>query len=268
MHSVLDPWGEDDPIVDQALSGTFDENETLQLWAFLASRASAGTVILDVGAYAGLFSLLAIKCNPLIRVAAFEATSVTYGRLVSNIILNAAETVICAGHVAAWRETTSLSFPHAYGVYTMSPGESALGGVVDHEEVVSAIKLDDLIASEKAPGAFGSISLGISKPRIFAMKIDVEGAEDGVLAGCSEILRQQRPFIVCELLTTDAVTRVEHQLKEFSYRLSQIGAERNYLLYPEEEETSFFADYKAYQASEGLNWTLKGHRQHMMRAPA
>lgn len=254
MHSVVDPWGEDDPLIAEAMAGGFDEVETLGLWSYLVSTAGEGDLFLDVGSYAGLFSLLAARQNGAIKVAAYEASSVTYGRLVSNIILNGVETQVCAGHMAAWDSDTVLRFPHRYGIYSMCPGESAVGDTdVDHEEQVFASRLDDLLKDgREIPGAFGSRALGITGfRRVVGIKIDVEGAEARVIKGALGLLARHSPVILCEILHNDRVAEMEAILGEVGYKVSRIGDERNYILCRTDSLAALRGGYEAWVGKVG-----------------
>lgn len=271
MESILDSWGEDDPIVASAVEGEFDENQMLSYWAYLARSAQPGDLFLDVGSYAGLFSLLASRMNNAIRVAAFEAATVTYARLIRNVILNKLETVICSGHFAAWHETGTLDLRHRYGVYSMCPGESAVqpGAEIDHSECVPSMALDQLIAKDgPLPGAFGSLSLGLKTvDSVAAIKIDVEGAEANVLAGAVRIIESCRPHILCELLTEESVERTKAFLEGFNYGVVSIGDERNYHLVPLEKKLAFDAGYKAWMVANGGVMKLSANRALQLRLP-
>lgn len=247
MQSVIDSWGEDDPIISQLVAGTFDENETLLLWAYLASTATPGDIVVDVGAYAGLFSFVALAQNPKIRAIAFEPASATYGRLVSNIILNKFDTRVCAAHLATWSEEALLELPHRYGLYSMCPGETILADTdVDFVEKVSSVPLDCLIDNANSkPGALGSIALGVGPVKgIRAIKIDVEGAELSVLHGAVNILNTYKPVVICELLNDIAVENVSKFLSEMNIGLTRIGSERNFIACAQEKMTELLSGFE------------------------
>lgn len=62
-------------------------------------------------------------------------------------------------------------------------GHSQTGGVSE-VQTVAALRLDTLLASARAPDL---------------VKIDVEGAEHGVLLGAERVLTECRPLVVCEV---------------------------------------------------------------------
>lgn len=264
LETVSDPWGEDDPLVADCLAGKFDENISLSFWLYLASKVDGDTLFIDVGSYAGIYSLLAAKKSPLCRILALEAASVTYGRLVRNIILNSVETTVCAAHFAAWETAKVLNFTHRYGIYSMCPGDSAVGDAeIDHTESVFSIALDQLLGvQQEYPGAIGSRSLGIKAyDRIAAIKIDVEGAELNVLRGAVGILERQRPVIICEVLTAEARTAVEDFVSKFKYVVEPLGAERNVLLVPTEQVDALKVDFEAWRSRQTNELVVTAQRK-------
>jgi hypothetical protein len=58
VESFINPWGEDDPITAQIHAGTFDEPHTLNFWCSLVANAPANSLVIDVGSFTGLFSLV------------------------------------------------------------------------------------------------------------------------------------------------------------------------------------------------------------------
>ena len=118
-------WGCDDPITAQICDGEFDEQESLRLWAFAVSSAPANATVLDVGAFAGLYSLVAAKIRPDVKAIAFEPSTMTYGRLARNVLWNKLDTRVVAANLAVSDEAATISLPHAFGLYTLFP-ESGL----------------------------------------------------------------------------------------------------------------------------------------------
>ncbi|WP_197093179.1 FkbM family methyltransferase [Methylobacterium aquaticum] len=247
MESVIDSWGEDDPIVKMCIDGTFDENQSLAIWSYLVQTANVGELFLDVGSYSGLFSLLGAKLNSMPQFVMFEASRVTYGRAIRNLVLNSIEQHICAANFAVWSEETIVDLPHRYGIYSMCPGESAEfdPSQADHVERSLAIPLDILLRIDRdLPGSLGSKALGVKAfSRIVAIKIDVEGVEEKVLSGAIQILRNQRPIIICEILDDITKDKITETLTNFSYLVRKIADERNFLLLPLERVEQFDREF-------------------------
>ncbi|MET0371910.1 MAG: FkbM family methyltransferase [Sphingobium sp.] len=269
MHCVVNEWSEDDPIVRQVLDDQFDEDESLAIWYYLARQAQNGSLMIDVGAYAGLYSLVAAIANAEIRVAAFEAAAVTYGRLVANIMLNGMEGRICGAHLAAWDREAAVRLPHRYGIYSMCPGESAtFDQPVDHIEHLFGIPLDSVLkGAPDTRGSFASKSLGVtSAERVAAVKIDVGGAEERVIDGAREIMARDRCFILCEILSASRLEALTAKAAALDYRVDRVGEERNYLLSPTERYDNFLLGYQAWIAALPGRLHLTGSRVHQIEA--
>lgn len=146
-----------------------------------------GTVLYDVGASIGLFSLYAAlqrRC----RIFAFEAEAQNYATLELNHYLN-------RDRLAEPLTTFNLAIADATGIgriHTRTHGAGEHGKVLDravaqdtresfdvaHVQTVLKMPLDRLIAECDLP-----------PPQM--LKIDVDGAEGAVLAGAATTLRQR-----------------------------------------------------------------------------
>lgn len=142
--------------------------ERRQLEAFV-SRLERGMTVWDVGANVGLYSLPSARAvGPDGAVYAFEpvARNVTYLR--RHAALNALENIHVVQAAVGDRTRTVRMAPGA------SPSEARVAG--DGKWEVAAVALDEWRRESGSP-----------LPDL--MKIDVEGAEDAVLAGSMETLR-------------------------------------------------------------------------------
>jgi FkbM family methyltransferase len=140
------------------------------LTAFVSERLSAGDGFIDVGANIGYFSALAARrVGPTGKVLAIEASPAVFASLTETIRLNDfAEAIRPLNKAAA---ATHESIPvyagpgHNIGLTTTVQTRG-----FEPQSFVEALPLDDLLTHEELRAA-----------RL--VKIDVEGAEDGVLAG-------------------------------------------------------------------------------------
>jgi FkbM family methyltransferase len=201
----------DDFVAQHYFWGGPDAYEPLsvRLWAALAVT-SAG--IVDVGAYTGLYSLIAAKRNRKAKVFAFEALDRVFFRLKVNQAVNVLPN-IRAFNVAV-TETDGTVDLHIYsGESILVTGSSLVAGVTDrqvHEiRAVSSVRLDSLVA-------VGTL------PRIDLMKVDAEGAEHQVLRGAMGAIARHKPDILCELLPTAAIAEIDSALTQLGYRYIQI----------------------------------------------
>jgi len=165
------------------------DDESKRLWACNAQKVPASGGILDIGAFHGDFALLARAVNPHAAIYAFEPNPYTLPALrptceKGNIVLlevAVAETCGSLPFVCAGEESTIVE-----------PVASSNGtNQVSH---VEAITLDSWTAKA-----------GVSPSLV---KIDVEGAEAGILRGAQRVLHEHHPIILCEVLTDAAGNEV------------------------------------------------------------
>ena len=142
------------------------------LTAWLRSNLPRGSVVVDVGANVGYFTLLTSRLvGPEGRVISVEALPSTVRHLEANVELNGMPNVEVKpfalgdreGHVEAFRaESTNV-------------GASSVGSGTHSEGWVPMMKLDDAVTMRDAQ-------------RVGFIKIDVEGAEEAVLSGARQTL--------------------------------------------------------------------------------
>jgi FkbM family methyltransferase len=213
-----------DAVSDELWEGVFEPNER----AFLERALAPGMIVLDVGAHAGLYSLIASKrVGPSGRVIAFEPSPRERERLRQHLRLNRCRNVTVepvavgdgAGEgelfVFAGRTTGCNSFHLASG-----QGATPVR--------VPIRSLDDYLDET-------------SLPRADFVKMDIEGGELAALRGAERLFRVMRPTLVCEIHDRrtapwgyrardiiDLVERWEYQwfLPEDEGRLSPIGTDQ------------------------------------------
>ncbi|MGH9141771.1 MAG: FkbM family methyltransferase [Vicinamibacterales bacterium] len=133
--------------------------------------------ILDCGANMGLASLFFRRVYPQARITAFEADPALFAMLETNLRANGAADVECR-HAALWTSTGTLTF-HCEGSDSGMIG--GLPGAVDgRATTVPSLRLRDVLAGEP----------------IDLLKLDIEGAEDAVLADCETLLHQVKAIVM------------------------------------------------------------------------
>jgi FkbM family methyltransferase len=161
-------------------AGEFEPHVTAQ---FLA-RVRPGQAVLDVGANAGYFTVLAGRAvGAAGTVYAFEPYAANVALVHANVRLNALTNVRVFPFALAERWDCFS----AYAVDT-NAGLLAYDGdalALPARDVVFSARLDDLLAAA---------------PRVDVIKIDVEGFEHRALAGGAGIIARHRPLIFTELL--------------------------------------------------------------------
>jgi FkbM family methyltransferase len=201
--------------------GNYEVAET----EFCLKQIAPGMTAFDVGANIGLYTLLFAKCaGPAGRVHAFEPEPRNFRRLQINLALNGCENVTAnplavaanSGPVTlhvypaafhAWHSLTRAAMPDPD-----RPGETISP---EREAQVQAASLDDYCAAR-------------SIARIDYLKIDVEGAEVGVLAGARGLLeREAVGLIQFEALPGAGAgpSEVFALLREHGFHIRAIGPE-------------------------------------------
>lgn len=158
--------------------------------AFFRSRLRPGSVVLDIGANIGWFSLVAAKhIGSHGVVHAFEPRPVTSRMLHRTVADNRLQDIIHVWEYALDDQSSELELTWQTG--TDNPGGSHLNPTVEANGLgydkdvakVTGCRLDDLLP-DVAPDV---------------VKIDVEGAEPRVIAGARRALARKRPVVLSEL---------------------------------------------------------------------
>jgi FkbM family methyltransferase len=151
----------------------------------LAIATTQGSVVYDVGANVGIYSLLAsLQVGPTGMVYAFEPQERNLQYLHRHMKLNHVQNCIifetAVGNTEATRRFSAASWDFSMG--RLSP---------QGEILVPSTTLDSCIYGEK----------GLRPPNI--LKIDVEGAEFEVLEGASRTLTEFHPKVFLEIHGTE-----------------------------------------------------------------
>lgn len=171
VHGVRLQSDGDRVVANWLRDGTF-EPESVALW--LAAVRDGG-VALDVGAYTGLYTLLAAKAGA--RAVAYEPNAVVFARLLRNVQANDVTADCRNVAVSDKRERRAL--------WTRADMTSA--GRFRKREGDTAQRVDCVTLEHPR--------------RVVAIKIDVEGAELAVLRGADALLARDRPVVIAEALT-------------------------------------------------------------------
>jgi FkbM family methyltransferase len=172
-----------------------------------------GDVLWDVGANIGSYSLIAASLGrEAAQVVAVEPAFANFGALSDNVLLNRFQDVVVPIPVLLGERT---------GLVTIGYHDAA-AGAAEHELggkglPTLAYRFDDLVET-----------MGLPAPTL--LKIDVDGAEAGVLAGAAETLRQpelRSVLIEIERGGGDAVVAALAEAGlELAERIDERGGER------------------------------------------
>jgi len=162
------------------------EPETVPSFFALSARA---TVVLDVGAYVGFYTLLAAQASAAARVYAFEPHPDVFQRLLLNVALNGLPNIECVQAAVGATDGTADFFHVPQGLPTSS--SLSLDFMRPHGELhrrTVPLLTMDRFARERG------------LPPVGLVKIDTESTEPAVLEGMMDILRKDRPPLICEVL--------------------------------------------------------------------
>jgi len=164
------------------------------------------TVLYDVGAHIGFFSLPAARIAA--RVIAFEPDPENAERLRAHVVRNRLDHKIEVVETALWSRTTpSITFrtgiPRSRGGVAGEKHQPVLakGSVIQ----VRATKLDNFVS--------GSI------PAPHIIKVDVEGAASEILIGALETIQASWPTLIIEIHTCHEHHEVLQLLEPLAYEL-------------------------------------------------
>ena len=197
LHDVIARdihWGEGKPL---------GAAERIKL-AWLERLSKNADLFLDIGAYAGICSLIAARSNPRLKAVAYEIVPENYLLLVRNIVENDLVGRIDARLRGLGERESVIKLPAGFGgasyMSSISLGSDFATGVS-----IPVVPLDD--------------DLRIGREQVL-IKIDVEGFEDQVLRGARGVVQKCRPDIICEILpgADESSKSISEMLGPMGYR--------------------------------------------------
>lgn len=151
-----------------------------EMTAMAIEKIQPGWHILDVGAHIGYYTLLfGTQSGPQGMVAAFEPAMDAFKALNTNIDLNGMKNI----------RTFRLALSDHRGHVVMKPenrGQMSTDEDGDAETTAEMIPFDEFWPT-------------LQWPKVDLVKIDVEGAELGVLSGMEDLLQKYHPHLFVEI---------------------------------------------------------------------
>jgi FkbM family methyltransferase len=150
---------------------------------WLERMVGRATVLYDIGANVGAFTLIAARREPSATVVAFEPGYASFAHLCENIVGNGCQHNVIPIQLPLWSETALVTMRYR----SLAPGQSrhsvrpwrgpqrASPHAERYEQPMLGTRLDDVVRQYKLP-----------LPS--AIKLDVDGAEIDVLRGAAETL--------------------------------------------------------------------------------
>jgi len=167
-------------------------------------------VLLDIGAYTGLFSFVATAVNPSIEVHAFEIVSDAAELLRENVKRNDVEDRVIVHLEGIGAPDTSMVVP------------SGSGGSAIPSFYSSRLHFDDGVLVSFRP--LDSLIPLLPEGSRVLVKVDVEGTEVDVFRHGQELLGRFRPTILCEVLPDADGHELSALLDPIGYRFYRVGA--------------------------------------------
>jgi len=182
------------------------EPETLSVFLKLIKDSQC---FFDIGANTGIFTLIACAVNPKIKVVAFEPVPRIFARLKSNIKANGFDKRVVARNeaVSDISGQARLHVPDSELPTSASLNEDGFRGCKGSLIEVVMVTLDQICYDYGAPQV---------------VKIDVEGFEDKVLEGMTEILQHHETVLIVECNPDGPYKEVENVLRQFNYSFFHI----------------------------------------------
>ncbi len=164
-------------------------------------------LFLDIGAYSGLFALVAAAAQSKLRVMAFEIVPENHLLVMRNIVEND-----FIGRIDA--RLCGLS---------NNPGSVTIAPSMQLDRMASSVSLgSEFSAGVRIPVDTLDNVISEIDGRI-VMKIDVEGFENAVIQGGRRLFEDVKPDVICEFLPSSTDNReLDAYLTDLDYRFYQI----------------------------------------------
>lgn len=182
--------------------------------------SKSADLILDIGAYSGIYSLIGASASPTSRIFAFEPNPTMRGVLHKNVELNGFSNRIAVEEFALsdTRGSSNLTVGTDSSMAMLHPKSSSGEHPVHSDIAVKMARLDDY--------NFVANSM--------LMKVDIEGSEIAFLHGALKTITSLKPTILMEALTDIELKLQSNFLTKLGYGVpvcmgSDTGDERNYL---------------------------------------
>ena len=181
------------------------ENEALRIWKEEVTNAR---IVIDVGAYLGVYSILAAKLGAD-KVIAIEPNPNSYKQLNRNLEVNSVSNLVDVYPVAVGATMESVSL--------ITPRNRPFSSAAQIDNSPTNRKLDSWTHMEKVTMVTLDSILSNSVQKVSVIKIDAEGYERFVLEGAVQILRKSGPALIIEILSETQKDEIDNFLSGFRY---------------------------------------------------
>lgn len=196
-----------------------------EVWEALAACVESNEVFWDIGAYKGIFSVLAAHNPGVKEVHAFEPSPMNFQALQTNISLNAKDKTSVYNFALGDKREKRKFFPGPLD----NPGMSSFMPRAQEAFYADCYSADWLVFDK-----------GLSAPSL--MKVDIEGWELYFFKGAERLFLERPPrALVFEARCNEGGEIIDHTitdyLEKFGYRIRRIKRPRDIIL----ERENFFA---------------------------
>ena len=191
---------------------TWDGSYELEVQRVLQERLKPGSVLYDVGANIGFYSLLAARLGA--QVFAFEPDVHNAESLARHARLNSFGAKIEVIRAAVFSTSGFVALEPAGSA--RGHGNAHVGTNTQHSNPtvhVPCTTLDDFAREHIVPDT---------------IKIDVEGAESNVLEGAEKLFTHYRPHLICEVHDPANASFIEPWLKTRGYELRWLDTNNSF----------------------------------------
>lgn len=187
--------------------------------------ATGSDLVVDIGAYTGIFTLVAAKASNTARIRGFEIIPANYLAAQANLIANNLVGDRVTMHLAGiGQAVTEITVPTGEGGSAL-PDFYSSGMTFGAGVSVPMTTLDELVDD-------------VSDPQRVLLKIDVEGEEGSIIRNGMGFLRKFVPVILCEVLRTKAdLESLNTCLQELDYEfylVTDFGLKRQSTIHGDE----------------------------------
>ena len=203
-------------------SGIFGnfEGETLRLWYEISKEVNG--LVLDAGAFSGIYSLVAASANKQSSIVAFEPHPNNFDLLCKNIQINEFSN-ITSDNRAISNKTGKVVFYNYSEDGDNPPGFTLINHrYVDPQSSTlscAAISFKEYLESNH-------------KEQILSLvKLDIERAELIVLRDGIERIQKDQTIIFCEILDRESIFKIHSLFKKIDYVFININDHKKRLIY-------------------------------------
>lgn len=185
--------------------------EGLSVYLFSQLAKEAGTVF-DVGAYTGLFSLVASCSNAKSKIYAYEPVAAIADRISDNVKLNGVQNIsVCAKAVSDSERKQILNM---YGYSGSTTGSSI--AIKKNKNIFQSVEVDVVTLDSELDRHADSTN------ELILVKLDTEKDEINALKGSFNLLKKDYVALLVEVLDDDQLAQVIDYLFGFEYAVGYI----------------------------------------------